>query len=197
MSRFVFALSCALFAVNLNAADAVKAPMSPGLWEITSHMQSDDPKIAKAMEEAQRAMANMPESQRKMMQEMMKKQGVQISADAPGETKVTMCMTLYPAGYYTHQIMYDAHVTYPAGWTAFTALHEDSRSGNTVNFEFACTDPVSSGTGTYVFSSDSSYTMDMKIASAAGGATQNLTITGTGKRLSTDCGDVKPIVMPK
>ena len=42
---------------------------------------------------------------------------------------------LYPAGYYTHQIMYDAHVTYPAGWTAFTALHEDARSGNTVDYK--------------------------------------------------------------
>jgi predicted metalloprotease with PDZ domain len=42
---------------------------------------------------------------------------------------------LYPAGYYTHQIMYDAHVTYPAGWTAFTALDEDARSGNTVDYK--------------------------------------------------------------
>ena len=42
---------------------------------------------------------------------------------------------LYPAGHYTHQIMFDARVTYPAGWTAFTALHEDSRSGNTVDYK--------------------------------------------------------------
>ncbi len=42
---------------------------------------------------------------------------------------------LYPAGFYTHQIMFDAHVTYAAGWTAFTALDEDSRSGNTVDYK--------------------------------------------------------------
>ncbi len=42
---------------------------------------------------------------------------------------------LYPAGFYTHQIMFDTHVTYPEGWTAFTALHEDNRSGNTVDYE--------------------------------------------------------------
>ncbi|MDI1252226.1 hypothetical protein [Thermomonas sp.] len=42
---------------------------------------------------------------------------------------------LYPAGYYTHQIMFDAHVTYPAGWTAFTALDEDARSGSTVDYK--------------------------------------------------------------
>ncbi len=41
---------------------------------------------------------------------------------------------LYPAGYNTHQIMYDARVTYPAGWTAFTALDEDARNGNIVDY---------------------------------------------------------------
>ncbi|MFN3703532.1 M61 family metallopeptidase [Thermomonas sp.] len=41
---------------------------------------------------------------------------------------------LYPAGHYTHRIMVDPRVTYPAGWTAFTALHEDGRSGDTVDY---------------------------------------------------------------
>ena len=43
--------------------------------------------------------------------------------------------SLYPAGHYMHQIMVDPRVTYPAGWTAFTALHEDGRSGDTVDYE--------------------------------------------------------------
>lgn len=42
---------------------------------------------------------------------------------------------LYPAGHYTHRIMFDPRVTYPAGWTAFTALHEDGRSGDTVDYK--------------------------------------------------------------
>jgi len=42
--------------------------------------------------------------------------------------------SLYPAGHYMHRIMVDPRVTYPAGWTAFTALHEDGRSGNTVDY---------------------------------------------------------------
>ena len=42
---------------------------------------------------------------------------------------------LYPAGHYAHRIMIDPRVTYPAGWTAFTALHEESRSGDTVNYK--------------------------------------------------------------
>ncbi|WP_449446891.1 M61 family metallopeptidase [Thermomonas brevis] len=42
---------------------------------------------------------------------------------------------LYPAGHYTHRIMVDPRVTYPAGWTAFTALHEDGRSGDAVDYK--------------------------------------------------------------
>ncbi len=42
---------------------------------------------------------------------------------------------LYPAGHYAHRIMIDPRVTYPSGWTAFTALHEESRSGDTVNYK--------------------------------------------------------------
>ena len=46
----------------------------------------------------------------------------------------TLSTVLYPAGYYAHRIPFDMRVTYPAGWTAFTALHEDGRSGNTVDY---------------------------------------------------------------
>ncbi|KAF1710374.1 peptidase M61 [Pseudoxanthomonas kalamensis DSM 18571] len=42
---------------------------------------------------------------------------------------------LYPAGHYGTQIVFDPRVTYPAGWTAFTGLHEDGRRGDTVDYE--------------------------------------------------------------
>jgi predicted metalloprotease with PDZ domain len=41
---------------------------------------------------------------------------------------------LYPAGYDASRIMFDPHVTYPAGWTAFTALDVESASGGTVDY---------------------------------------------------------------
>ncbi len=46
-----------------------------------------------------------------------------------------LAATLYPAGHYMHQITVDPRVTYPAGWTALTALHEDGRTGSTVDYE--------------------------------------------------------------
>ncbi len=186
MIRLAFGLSCALFAADLIAADAVKVPMRPGLWELTTHMQSDDPKIAKAMEEAHRAMANMPESQRKMMEEVMRKQGVQVSVGAPGETKVSMCMT-------EEMVNRGGMPQQQKG----KCSQKTSLDGNTFNFEFTCTDPDSSGIGTYEFTGDDSYAMDMKISSGTGSAMQHMTLQGTGKHLSDDCGDVKPMNAPK
>ncbi|SHE49542.1 M61 family metallopeptidase [Thermomonas hydrothermalis] len=46
-----------------------------------------------------------------------------------------LATVLYPAGHYAHRIMIDPRVTYPAGWTAFTALDEEGRSGNTVDYK--------------------------------------------------------------
>ncbi len=68
-----------------------------------------------------------------------------LTPTAPGQGRVVMTpnmlnlqfisTALYPAGHYMHRIMFDTRVTYPAGWTAFTALSEEGRSGNTVNYE--------------------------------------------------------------
>lgn len=41
---------------------------------------------------------------------------------------------LYPAGHYGSKVTFDPRVTYPAGWTAFTALDEQGRSGDTVDY---------------------------------------------------------------
>ena len=67
-----------------------------------------------------------------------------LTATGPGQGRVVMTpnmlniqfisTSLYPAGHYMGQIMVDPRVTYPAGWTAFTALHEDGRSGDTIDY---------------------------------------------------------------
>jgi predicted metalloprotease with PDZ domain len=68
-----------------------------------------------------------------------------LTPTGPGQGRVVMtpnmlnlqfiATSLYPAGHYMHQIMVDPRVTYPAGWTAFSGMHEESRSGDTVNYE--------------------------------------------------------------
>jgi len=45
-----------------------------------------------------------------------------------------LAATLYPAGHFAHRILFDPRVTYPTGWTAFTALQEERRQGDTVDY---------------------------------------------------------------
>jgi predicted metalloprotease with PDZ domain len=42
---------------------------------------------------------------------------------------------LYPAGHYAHQVGYDASVTYPAGFTAATALDVAQKTGDVVHYK--------------------------------------------------------------
>ena len=68
-----------------------------------------------------------------------------LSPTHPGQGRIVMTpdmlnlqfvsTVLYPAGHYGSQIVFDPRVTYPKGWTAFTALHEQGRSGDTVDYE--------------------------------------------------------------
>lgn len=44
-------------------------------------------------------------------------------------------VSLYPAGHYTSQIIYDASVTYPKGWGVATALDVASKQGNTIRYK--------------------------------------------------------------
>jgi hypothetical protein len=65
-----------------------------------------------------------------------------------------------------------------------------------MKMKFVCTNPPSSGEGTYTFSGDTAYTMKMSMTSQHQGKPQNMTMDGQGKWLSADCGNVKPMQGP-
>ena len=60
-----------------------------------------------------------------------------------------------------------------------------------------CASPPSSGEGQYTFVSDSAYTMAMKINTPQQGKPVVTTLDSSGKWLGADCGNIKPMVMPK
>jgi hypothetical protein len=180
-----FALVClSVLAVSAIAASP-KSPMSPGLWEVTSKVTSDDPKVQKAMEQAQQAMANMPPEQKKMMQEMMRKQGMEMSS-ANGETKSKVCIS---------QAMIDQQglPTQQSG----KCTQNYTQEGANYKFSYSCSAPKSSGEGTYTFSGPGAYSMAMTANSGEGASAQQMRINATGKLLGSDCGAIKPLQMPK
>jgi len=178
MRLLILTAACLLFSHAVHAE-----PMQAGLWEVTSKMKSDDGEMEKAMAQAQAAMKNMPPEQRKMMQEMMAKQGVNMSMGADGSTTVKLCISEEMAR--RNQL--------PAQQTGDCKTEMAPRAGNTQSMSYACSKPVSSGTGVYTWNGGSAYTFKMDIVNGSGSQTQKIQITGNGKWLADDCGGIKPI----
>ncbi|MBK7050947.1 MAG: DUF3617 domain-containing protein [Rhodoferax sp.] len=178
-------ITAVLTGVSLGAS---AQSMKPGLWEINNKMSTGSGEMEKAMAEAQKQMASMPPEQRKMMADMMAKQGVSMGMNADGGTTVKICMTKEMVDrneFATHQQQGDCkHTTSP-------------RMGNTLKYSFVCTKPPSSGEGQVTFNGSDAYAMKMDMTSTVQGKPEKMSINATGKFLSADCGNIKPISIPK
>ena len=158
----------------------------PGLWEI-QHKMGGNPEMDKAMAEMQKQLAAMPPEQRKMMQDMMAKQGGAMpTMGAGGGVAMKICITPEMA----------ARNDMPKQTEGDCTTTVTSRSGNTMKMKFVCTNPPSSGEGTYTFCCDTAYPMKMSMTGQHQGKPQNMTMDGQGKWLSADCGSVKPMQGP-
>lgn len=162
---------------------ALAQNIRPGLWSIQNKV-GGNPEMDKAMAQMQAQLAAMPPAQRKQMEAMMGQSGVGMAAS--GAMTVKVCMT---ADMVARQQM-------PTQTQGDCTSQIDSRSGNTLKLSFTCSNPVSSGQGTYTFESDKAYSMKMAIKSKEGGQTRNMTMDGKGQWLSDDCGNVKPVTLP-
>ena len=169
--------------LTLFAALQVQAQnLQPGLWELTSTMHSGSGQMEKAMAEAQKQMAALPPEQRKMMQDMMAKQGVTLGAGGPGSMVAKVCMT-------AEMLARNEIVTQEGDCRSQHA----PRVGNTMTFSFSCTRPPSSGEGEVTFVSPQAYRSRMNVKTSTGGRTEPFTMQSQGRWLSADCGSIKPL----
>ena len=167
------------------AIGASAQTMKPGLWEITTQMQSGGKDMGAAMAAMQKQMASMPPEQRKMMEDMMAKQGVKMGTSPGGGMSVKVCMT---------QEMVDRHQVTPARDGCTHTM--SPRMGNTMKFEYKCTQPPSSGQGEVSFTSPEAYTSKMSATGSGSGTERRMEMQSTGRWLGGDCGDIKPIQGP-
>jgi hypothetical protein len=158
----------------------------PGLWEISSKMDSSsNSQLAKQMEQAQKQMAALPPEQRKMMEEMMAKQGLNMSMKTDGSTLTKVCITPEMANRPPVPQQKDCTYNFP------------TRSGNTQRFSFQCTQPPSSAEGEINFQGADDYTGKMTITSLHAGKKESMTLNTSGKFLGANCGAIKPLPMVK
>lgn len=173
-----------LLVTAVTALPAAAQTMKPGLWEIQNKMGGSGDqgaKMAAAQAQMQQQMASMPPEQRKMVQDMMAKQGVNMAPGGGGGMAVRICVTKEMA----------ARNEAPAQNQGDCKRETMQRSGNTTKFKFTCANPPSSGEGTVTINNPESYTMNMKMT--GGRQPGTMTMDAQGKWLGSDCGSVKPI----
>jgi len=168
-------LLCTCLAVLALPASAQS--LKPGLWELTNRVASGSPETMAAMAAAQQQMANMPPEQRKMMEQMMAKHGVSMNLAEGGGVKLTYCLTKEMA----------EKQELPSGQPGQCTSTRTPVPGG-MNVSFNCTKPPSSGSGQVIFNGNTGYTMRMNVNSSSGGKPQQMTVEGSGRWLSADCG---------
>lgn len=175
-----------LGALLIAGLPALAQGTKPGLWEINNKM-GGSAEVDKAMAQMQQQMASMPPAQRKQMEDMLAKQGMSMGAGAGGGISMKVCMT-------REMVERDAIPPPQQGDCKSSA---SPRIGNTQKISFSCTQPPSSGEGLITYTSNEAYTMKMETTSTVKGKPEKMTLNGSGKWLSADCGAVKPMTVPK
>ena len=170
-------------AMLLTALSAGAQTQAPGLWEHVVSMKSAGGEMENAMAELQKQMAAMPPEQRRQMEQMMSSRGVTLGAQG---TTVKVCVTKEQA----------ARPAEPK-LTGDCKQQDVQRSGNSMKFRFDCTRPEAvSGEGEMTFPSDKAYSGKTRVTRQADGKGQQMTMEMSGKWLSADCGDIKPVTRP-
>ncbi|MEP6790421.1 MAG: DUF3617 domain-containing protein [Ramlibacter sp.] len=164
---------------------AAAQSLKPGLWEVTNTMVGN-PQMEQAMAQMQQQLAAMSPAQRKQMEEVMAKQGVQMGGAAGGGMSAKVCMT--------KEMVETTPV--PVQQHGDCKMTTQQRSGNTQKMAYTCTNPPSTGEGEYTFLGAEGYKGKMTVTSSARGKQQTMTMEGSGKWLGADCGTIKPYTMP-
>jgi hypothetical protein len=176
-------LTSLLFAAAFCTALPVAAQtLKPGLWEITNQMQSDSSDLSVAMTMMKEKLASMSPEQRKMVTDMMSKNGMALNLDSstPG-INIKHCMTREMAA------RGDLPMQDQGGNCKY---NKSALSGGSTKYSFTCSSPAASGDGTMTFSGSDAYTNDMNVTTTARGNPEQIKMKTTGKWVSADCGTV-------
>lgn len=153
--------------------------IKPGLWEFKQTPQLDAARQAQ-MTQAQKAMESMPPERRAMIEQMMKQNGVNVSM-AGGVITVKACITKEQA----ERNMAPVH-------TQGNCTQDVKRSGSVIQTHFVCTDPASEGDSTVTLRGSDGFTNDVTVRTQRQGKTETTKVSGEGRWLGADCGDVQP-----
>jgi len=173
-------LIAALLLAGLAAGAAHAQTIKPGLWEFKQTPQLDPARKAQ-MEQAQKAMESMSPEQRQMMEQMMASRGVSMNM-AGGTLTLKTCITKEQAERNMAPVTQQGNCT-----------QDSKRSGNTIQTHFVCTDPASEGDATVTLRGNEGFSNDVTVRHQRQGKVEVTRVSGEGRWLGADCGNVKPM----
>lgn len=169
-----------LLIAGLAAGSAQAQTMKPGLWEFKQTPQLDPARQAQ-MAQAQKAMESMPPERRKMMEDMMAQRGISMNM-AGGTITIKTCVTKEQAERNMAPVTHQGNCT-----------QEVHRSGSTIQTHFVCTNPDSEGDAMVTLHGNEGFTNDVTVRHQRQGKTETAKVSGEGRWLAADCGDIKPM----
>ncbi len=177
--RLFLSLACGL---ATTAGTLAQPAIQPGRWEVQHTMKSDTGEIEKAVAQAKRELAAMPPEQRKMMEAMLAQQGVAMGSGGPPH--VFTCISPEMAASRVLPVQQEGDCT--------TRLTRES--GNTVDMDFVCTNPPSTGKGSFTVHDPRRYSGRWTIRTAAqkGQAAEVIDMEIRARWVSAACGGARP-----
>lgn len=169
------AAACAVASMPVTAQT-----LKPGLWDMEARPQGD-PEMDQRIAKMRKDIEALPPEQRKQAEAMMAAHGMQIASGPGGSSRMQICLT--PEMVARNQLYIPRS----------DCESKQQRSGSKVHLTYTCTRPRSSGDVQITVNSAESYVLHADMTDELEGKPKKSTIDGTGKWLSADCGQVKPI----
>jgi Protein of unknown function (DUF3617) len=168
-----FAIACSAFAVQAQTT-IPKPPIKPGLWQVQMEREVNGQKMPDMSER----MKNMTPEKRAQFEAMMKQHGVATGSGAGSQ----VC---YTSESLEHSPWADVQTDCKPTFT--------SRTLSSWKWHTSCPKAGVEADGEAIFINSENYTVKSTSVSKMGDKVRNSTTTMTGKWVSADCGDVKPL----
>lgn len=160
---------------------AAAQTLKPGLWEM-QHKGGGHAQRGDAMAEMRKQMEAMPPDQRKQMEAMMASRGMQMAPAEDGGMRMKVCLT--------REMVERNEIPANRGECRAT---QQQRSGNTLQMAFTCSNPPSRGDTQVTFNGPEAFTTRTSVTTTVAGKPESMTVEGSGRWLSADCGSVQPM----
>ena len=171
-SLAVFAIAFCAFAVQAQTT-IPKPPIKPGLWQVQMEREVNGQKMPDMSER----LKNMPPEKRAQFEAMMRQHGVGMGGAA-------------------NQVCYTAEMLEHSPWADMQMDCKptfSSRTSSSWKWHTSCPKLGIEADGEAIFINSENYTVKSTSVSKMGDKVRNSTANMTGKWVSADCGDVKPL----